>query len=201
MSEPRIPPLPRDEWSPELTTFIADFQATVRSDRRRTPGPNGANLLGTLAGYPALTKAFLTFNGHFLYGTSLSARQRELLILRVARVRHCDYEWAQHVFQGQVAGLEPEEITRVADGPDAPGWTSIDRALIKAADEFLADGTVGDETWKVLAGEFDERQLMDVVFTMGTYEMLAKAMLCLGIQLDDDLIPFLPEQPANGATP
>jgi alkylhydroperoxidase family enzyme len=193
----RIPPTPAADWPDELKTFITGFQASVRA-RRSTEGgpkgPNGANLLGTLAAHPALTQAFLTFNGHLLYGSTLSARQRELLILRVASVRRCRYEWAQHVFQGQVAGLRPEEIDRVTREPESTDWKPVDRSLLAAADQFLADGVVSDQTWGVLAAEFDERQLLDIIFTIGTYEMLAKAMLTLDIEPDEDLIPYLPDE-------
>jgi AhpD family alkylhydroperoxidase len=192
MSAARITPVPRAEWSAELTTFIAGFRSAVRGGRPDEGRQSGANLLGTLARYPALAKAFLAFNGHLLYGSTLSPRQRELLILRVASLRRCDYEWAQHVILAETAGLHPEEIARVAKGPDAPGWTVIERSLVKAADELLADGSVSGHTWSVLASHFDDRQLMDVVFTVGTYELLAMALRSLGVEPEADLIPYLP---------
>ncbi len=191
----RIAPLPRAEWSPEMTEFISGFRSAVRGDGPEEGRQSGSNLLGTFARYPELAKAFLTFNGHLLYGSALSARQRELLVLRVAALRRCGYEWAQHVILGGKAGLEDEEIARVRQGPDAPGWDPLEGALVRAVDELLAEGTVGDETWRVLAGGFDERQLMDVVFTVGTYELLAMALSSFGVRPETDLIPYLPDGP------
>jgi hypothetical protein len=49
--------------------------------------PKGLNALGTLAQYPVLTHAFNAFNGHILFGTTLSLRHRELIVLRVAALR------------------------------------------------------------------------------------------------------------------
>jgi len=37
------------------------------------------------------------------------------------------------------------------------------------------------------AGEPDEQQLMDLVFTVGAYEVLAMALKSFGVQLDPDL--------------
>ncbi|ABW13109.1 Carboxymuconolactone decarboxylase [Parafrankia sp. EAN1pec] len=187
----RLTPLPHDEWPADLTDFIADFRATVIGDTGSAGGQSGANLLGTLARYPALTIAFLRFNGHALYGTSLSARQRELLVLRVASLRQAEYEWAQHVVLAEAAGLSDDEIRRVTEGPDAAGWTPLESALVRAAGELIADGAVGDQTWKTLADELDEHQLMDVVFTVGTYEMVAFALRSFGVEADDDLLPYL----------
>ena len=46
---------------------------------------------------------------------------------------------------------------------------------------------MSDATWEALAGELDEQQLMDLVFTVGAYEILALAFRSFGIELDDDL--------------
>lgn len=190
----RISPLPPADWPPALTTFIAEFRASVIGEKAAEGGggQSGVNLLGTLAHYPELTREFLSFNGHILYGTSLSDRQRELLVLRVAALRKCDYEWAQHVILGRDAGLGEEDIRRVTAGPDAPGWAPIERALLSAADELVADAKVSSETWEILAREFSAKQLMDLVFTVGTYEMVAFALRSFAVEPEPDLAPFLP---------
>jgi 4-carboxymuconolactone decarboxylase len=154
---------------------------------RRADRPKGLNVLGTLARHPALTRAYHAFNGHVLFATTLSVRQRELLVLRVAAVRRADYEWAQHVVLAHDAGIADDEIARVAAGPDAPGWAPLDRALVAAVDELLHDARIADATWKALAAELDDRQLMDLVFTVGAYDVLAMALRTFGIELDDDL--------------
>ena len=56
--------------------------------------PKALNALGTLARHPALTAAFNTFNGYILFASTLTPRQRELLVLRVATVRGSAYEWS-----------------------------------------------------------------------------------------------------------
>ena len=43
-------------------------------------------------------------------GSTLSARERELLILRTAWLRRSEYEYIQHVILGLRAGLTEEEI-------------------------------------------------------------------------------------------
>jgi hypothetical protein len=59
--------------------------------------------------------------------------------------------------------------------------------MLAAVDELLADAWVADPTWAVLASELDEHQLMDLIFTVGTYDLLAMAFRSFGIELDDDL--------------
>ena len=185
----RIQPLPPEEWPPEMREALAALRpAHPRQPFPRRDGrPKARNALGTLARHPELARAFNTFNGHILFASTLSARQRELLVLRVATLRESAYEWEQHAVLAGDAGLGSDEVSRIVLGPDAPGWSGLDRALLEAADELVRDGAVSGATWKTLAGELDERQLMDLVFTVGAYDTLAMAFRSFDVELDDDL--------------
>ena len=190
-TSPRITPLPPDQWSEEVMQAIAVLRPPDAKQplRRRTGGPKGLNVLGTLARHPSLMKAYHTFNGHILSSSTLTPRQRELLILRVAALRDAAYEWEQHVIIAADAGIDDDEIARVREGADAPGWSASDAALVGAVDELVADAVVSDATWSALAETLDEQQLMDLVFTVGAYDLLAMAFRSFGIQLDADLAP------------
>jgi alkylhydroperoxidase family enzyme len=187
---PRLAPLSPEEWPPTMRDAIAALR--VANPRHPFPSrdetrPKGLNVLGTFAHHPDLARAYHAFNGHVLFATTLSVRQRELLFLRVAAVRQAEYEWAQHVVLGLDAGLSAEEIDRVAAGADAPGWDPLDRALVTAVDELVRDARIGDDTWAVLAAALDEQQLMDLVFTVGAYDLLAMALRTFEVELDADL--------------
>jgi alkylhydroperoxidase family enzyme len=188
----RITPLlPPKEWPPEMREALAALrppEARHAVPVQRDDRPKALNLLGTFARYPALTRAYHVFNGHVQFATTLSLRQRELLVLRVAAVRKADYEWAQHTVVAADAGLGDDEVARVADGPDAPGWSPLERAMLRAVDELIDDAEIGDATWKVLASELDEQQLMDLVFTVGAYDLLAMAIRSFGVEMDEDLL-------------
>lgn len=186
----RVQPLSPQEWPAEMKGALAPLQPQVtrHTAPRREGRPRALNALGTLARHPALAEAFNTFNAHILFASSLLPRQRELLVLRVACLRRCDYEWAQHSVLARDVGLDVEEIKRVVEGPDAEGWSDFDRAVVRSADELVGHAELSDETWSTLAGGLDEQQLMDLVFTVGAYEALAMAFLTFGVELDADLV-------------
>ncbi|MFL6206626.1 MAG: carboxymuconolactone decarboxylase family protein [Acidimicrobiales bacterium] len=191
MSPPRIPPLPPAEWPEAMQGALAALQPPNPRHPRppRDPDrPKGLNVLGTLAHHPDLTTAFHTLTGHVLFASTITPRQRELLVLRVAHLRQADYEWTQHVLLASDAGITAEEVGRVAEGPDAAGWAPLEAALVRAVDELVADAHVAEATWSVLAQHLDTHQLMDVVFTVGTYEVLAMALRTFGVELDADLV-------------
>ncbi len=191
---PRVPPLPPREWPPEMRQALAPLRP--ENPRRPLPPrddarPKGLAVLGMLAHHPELTHAWNVFNGHVLFASTIEPRERELLVLRTAAVRGASYEWAQHVVQGADAGLSADEVARVIVGPDALGWDALDRALLVAVDELIADARIGDATWATLSAAFDTRQMMDIIFTVGAYELLAMMMRTAGIQLDDDLRAYV----------
>ena len=51
----------------------------------------------------------------------------------------------------------------------------------------MRDARLSDGTWATLSAELDTQQLMDVVFTVGAYDLLAMAFRTFDVELDDDL--------------
>jgi len=185
----RIEPLAPRAFPKEMRQAMAALRpanpthaAPVGEDR-----PKALSVLGTLAHHPALAQAFFTFNGHILGASTLSERQRELLIMRVAANRRCGYEWAQHLFMARDAGLTDEEIGRIAYGPDAPFWDDAEAAMLRSVDELIDDGAISETTWQILSGAFNEQQLLDLIFTVGLYDILARLFASLDLTIDDDI--------------
>jgi alkylhydroperoxidase family enzyme len=170
LDEPRLEPLARERIDPELAARFGD-------------GPI-LNIFRTLAHHPKLLKRWLVFGNHVLAKSTLSPRERELAILRVGYLCQAGYEWAQHVAIARVSGLSDAEIARVAEGPDAPGWSAAERAVLRATDELHADAFVGDATWAALQAHFDTEQILDLLFTVGQYQMVSMVLNTLGVQLE-----------------
>lgn len=173
---------------------MKDALAALRPPKARHPfpardptRPKGLNALGLLAHHPALTTAYHHFNGHVLFASTLTPRQRELLVLRVAVQRAADYEWAQHAVLAGDAGITGAELEQIRRGPEAEGWSPFESALLSAVDELLRVARIADTTWVTLAAELDTQQLMDLVFTVGAYDLLAMAFRTFDVELDDDL--------------
>ena len=122
--------------------------------------------------------------------STLEPRERELLILRIGWLCRAEYEWSAHSRIGRLAGLSEEEIERIARGPDAPGWDAFDAALLRAVDELHRDAFISDPTWAALAERYDTQQMMDVVFTVGQYNLVSMALNSFSVQLDDATTRF-----------
>jgi alkylhydroperoxidase family enzyme len=92
---------------------------------------------------------------------------------------------------GKASGLNDEEIARITKGPEAKGWSALERALLRATDELHADAFVSDATWAALSQHLSTQQLMDLVFTVGQYNLVSMALNTFGVQPEPGL-PALP---------
>jgi AhpD family alkylhydroperoxidase len=149
---PRITPGDRHSAG----TFAWGF-AQLSGLLTRTTAPN---LFLTMGRQPKLFRGWLRFAARLMPGGTLPRRESELVILRVAHLRQCAYEFDHHVRLGTRAGLSPADLERVLTGPAAHGWTPRERALLEAA------------------------QTIEFVLLVGHYEMLATFITTLRIDTD-----------------
>jgi alkylhydroperoxidase family enzyme len=66
----------------------------------------------------------------------------------------------------------------------------LDATLLRATDEFHHDAFLSDATWRELAARYDTMQLIDLVFTVGQYNLVSMALNTLGVQRDEGFPGF-----------
>jgi 4-carboxymuconolactone decarboxylase len=181
LNKPRLEPLQAEQWSAEVQEILRP----IKEQQGEVP-----NIFKTLAHHPKLMRRWLVFGNHVLFKSTVPARERELVILRIGWLCQAEYEWAQHVRIGRQAGLTAEEIHRIKTGPAAPEWSEQDRLLLQATDELHADAHISDATWQGLSKYYNTQQLMDIVFAVGQYNLVSMALNTLGVQLDEGLPTF-----------
>lgn len=176
LAQPRIAPLADSELDADQRELLAPM-----AERGRV-----LNIFRTLARAPKAMKGFMGWGNYVMSRRNdLPAREREIVILRTGFLCRSGYEWTQHVPIGRQAGLSEEEVSRLKAGPDAPGWSAADAALIRAADELHQDQFITEPTWQALGAHFNDKQRMDVVFTAGQYTQVSMMLNTFGVQLDE----------------
>ena len=177
LSEPRVPALEEDQWSDAAREVMKPFLGQ---------GPI-FNIFKTMTNHPGLMRRWIVFANHILGKSTLDIRERELVILRIGYLCQAGYEWGQHVVIARGAGMSDAEIRSAKTGPDTPGLAELDRLLLQATDELHADAHVSDATWAGLSEHLSTQQLMDLVFTVGQYNLVSMALNSFGVQPDDGL--------------
>ena len=183
LKEPRLAPLTESQWNEEQIKLLSPWKEEFG---------RVLNVFATIARHPKLADRLSTSSWYVLQEQTLPDRDREILILRIGWLCQAKYEFGQHTLLGKRVGLTDEEILRITKGPDEPGWSNFDAALVRAADELYYDAIISDATWKLLSERYNEKQLMDVIFTVGQYNLVSWALNTLGVQLDKG-VPGFPE--------
>jgi alkylhydroperoxidase family enzyme len=180
--EPRLAPVPERAWTDAQRAIVARFG----------PAGRATNALRVYLHHPVLAENILPFEQYVSTESTLAPRHRELLILRTAWLSRSEYVWAQHAGHAGKAGITSAELTRIARGPDAPGWDPFEAVLLRAVDELFVDAFVGDRTWGALTARYDTRLAMDAVFTVAEFAMIAGTINSLGVPVDENLQDRLP---------
>jgi alkylhydroperoxidase family enzyme len=180
LSSPRIKPLEASEWT--------DVERDALGASAR--GVDTIHVLSTLVRNPDLTRVVQPFAGYIEGKTStLPRRDREILILRTAWLCRDGYVWSAHSMGfKRAAGGTDEELDRITKGPKAKGWSELEAALLAAADELHKDQFITDATWKTLAEKYNDKQLLDAIFTVGDYTMFAMYINSAGVQLEKNWV-------------
>jgi 4-carboxymuconolactone decarboxylase len=175
-SSPRIHPLPRGERDAESRVLIDSIGSSATD-----------NTFDTLIRHPDLLRQWMPFTVALAVTGVLPPRLRELAILRTGWLCRAEYEWGQHVVLARRVGISNGEIARVKIGPEVEGWTELEAAVLRAADELHSDACITDDTWAVLAAHLDERQLIEVPMLVGQYHIVSFTLNTLGIQREPGL--------------
>ena len=161
----RIAPLREEDLDDEARQFAVDLRKAFAIPE------NGVipEVMRTMLIHPSLFKVQMDIGILFAAKNTISARERELAILRNAWLCGAPYEWGEHVDIGKRLGVTAEEIERCTIGSEAEGWSEHERALIKGVEEFHADHCLSEATWNTLAKTWNDQQLMEFPVLIGIY--------------------------------
>lgn len=174
---PRLPPLTDKEMSPPVREILKQWNF---------------NLHRTLAHNPETMQAWFGFGAHILNNNTLPVRDREIAILRVAWNCKADYEWSLHARLALSIGMTEDELLAICHGADDPAWSPLETALIRATDEMQSQWDITDGTWSALREAYDNKQLMDLVFVVGNFILVALVLKSFRIQMEPG-VTGLPE--------
>lgn len=142
------------------------------------------NLHRCLAHNPDTLLKWMPYAQHILLENKMPEREREIAILRVACNCRSDYEWSMHAGFARTLGFTEEDLIAVPRGPEDAHWTPVERAVLRATDEIQSDWCISDETWATLASQFANDQLIDLVFVISQFILVAVTLNTLRVPLE-----------------
>lgn len=175
MTTTRIPAIAPADFTPEQAQLVGDWKHL--------------NFSRVLVNSPRLYRTFIPHLEELVSRTLLSARDRQIICLRMLALCQEIYETTHHIVISRKIGISDADIGAIIAG-DGPGLSATDRNVIKATDELYREQTISDATWQALAAHYTLQQLMEVVFLAGIYQTMAMLTKSFGIALEPDLESF-----------
>ena len=192
---PRLQPLSVDAFSDDLVEIITRMVAvnTAIDAREKSmltdlvPGADESpkeeeisnrlrtlpEIIRTMLRHPQLFATQTDVGIQLLGNGALSARNRELAVLRIGWLCQAPYEWGEHVHVAKKVGITSEEIERITQGANAPGWSELERAILTAVEELHGGAMISDATWATLAKHLNDKQLIELPILIGQYQTVA----------------------------
>lgn len=96
--------------------------------------------------------------------------------------------WSSHLRTSLRRGLEPELFKPLQMGAADSYFTEFERTVILATEDLVRDRLISAANWAGLAARWDNKQLLDFMFTVGTYVLIAGVMRSTGVQREPELL-------------
>jgi 4-carboxymuconolactone decarboxylase len=125
---------------------------------------------------PPVGTAIQQLGAALRFGTELSDREREIVILEVARSERAEYEWAAHTKVARRVGMSEDEISALLDGSSSPSLSPSERSVRELARELIAERDLDDQTFTAAEAAIGPRKIFDVVSLIAHYQHTALAM-------------------------
>ncbi len=152
-----------EQGHPELSAQIG----SIKSGR-------GAliNIYKLLLHSPPVAMSWLEHSNTIRWGSTLTPRLRELVIVRIVSAMQYAYALQQHVPTIALAdGVSAQECEALNDWRASGLFNQAERATLAYADAMLDGPEVSDEVFDAVRQHYGEREVVELTVLVGTYLM------------------------------
>lgn len=169
----RIPYPDLDALDPDVAQFMRRIDPMI-------------NVFHMMAHAETAVRPFMRLGNALLFKGDLDPVLREIVILRVGHVTGSSYEVHQHRIVGRDCGMTEAQIDAVPDGAASDAFDDKQKLAIRVADEVLADVRMSETTFAAAEAAFTARELVELLLTVGFYNMIAGLLENLQVEIEPD---------------
>jgi alkylhydroperoxidase family enzyme len=167
----------QEQDHPEFAELVEKFRAGRRGRM--------INIYRMLLNSPPLAESWFNHSNAVRWRTTLTGRLREMVIIRMGHLTRCDYILRQHVPSLALAdGLNMQECDALADWQSTKFFDPGERAALAYADAMTRDIAVPDAVFAPLKRHFNDRQIVELTVLVGSYNMNARVLRALELDLE-----------------
>src|SRR6516225_3894576 len=157
----RISRLDRSDVSPELAALY---------DRAYAQRGNVPNMFRVMAHRPEI---FATMQAHFgavLNTGTVSAKLKELIIVRTSQVNETPYCLASHMILARGLGWSDDQLVHLADWRNRADFSPAEKAALRLAETVTRDAhAVSDEQFAELQSLYSEGEIVELLCAIGLF--------------------------------
>jgi alkylhydroperoxidase family enzyme len=166
-------------------------------DQYRNLISRDANVTRALANSPKLAFLSGSMARYIRHESRVDPRLRELAIIQVGYSARSAYEYPHHIKIGFSFGVTADDLRAIAD--ETAGRPTrlepIAKTVLRAAREMTDGGTLADATFAGLRANFDNEQLVDLLYTIANYNGVVRILAALQVDLEDEYREYLEKFP------
>jgi len=133
---------------------------------------------------PAIAGAWLDLGSAVRFKSELDAPTRELAICLVASITGSDYEFRAHRRIAVGEGFAEADLDRIQEWRGSSVFDSRQKAVLALAEGLTRTVTVEDAVFDAVREVLPERQVVELVATVAYYNMVARFLVGLEIDLE-----------------
>ncbi len=135
---------------------------------------------------PPLAEGWLGFMTQVRKNLNLPGDLRELVIMRIAHVNGAPYEAEQHAPLALQEGLSAAQLAALPNWDVQPeAFSPMQRDLLRLCDAMTRDVHVAATVVDAVRAHLGDRQLVELVATIASYNMVSRFLEALQIHSDD----------------
>lgn len=169
----------------DLLDVLSDPDS-VPEEYRHLLSSETRNVFRTIGHHPSVLAQFRELGGTLWDEIGLTTRQRELLILGVARELGSEYVWHQHVRISLSNGFTEDEV-RAISASRLDDFEPEEATLIRYATAF-ARGEVTDDVHDEAERVFDEETLVGLGMSVSFYLTIIRMMDAFDVETEEPFV-------------
>lgn len=179
--------LPYVEQTADGDPEAQQMLAAIAGERGRAFG-----VYRMLANSPGVLENVYGLARYLWNDSRLEPQLQELIILRVAQLTQCSYEWSRHRDVARRIGVDQAKVDALADWSSQLGcYSAVEQAALRVADEETLQIEAGAEAIDGLRRHLDPAAVVELVVLVGLYGMVARVLRSLAVDAEpgDEVVP------------
>jgi alkylhydroperoxidase family enzyme len=189
----RVPYLSEEDLPPEYRFLFGPTNPFVEAEKDEdtesegdTPWDGPQHTHRAIGNNPEILEAYRRLGASVWMDTGLNDRERELVILSVAKALESEYEWYQHVNVALRIGIDREALEALAND-ELESLSESERVLVEYATAF-AKRSVDDGVHARLAEHFDDSTIVGIGMLAAYYIGIDYMGDALDLELEDEFV-------------